>query len=118
MQRVAGLEKRNTTLEAAALLAQEGVPFVMATGYEAYVPKSRVLLFETAVAVGNGLGAQRAVESMTIDAARLWGIDDRVGSLEPGKDADLVLFDGDPFEYTTHIQQVIVDGEVAIDSAP
>ncbi|MGY8689415.1 MAG: amidohydrolase family protein [Verrucomicrobiales bacterium] len=40
------------------------------------------------------------------------GIDDRVGSLAPGKDADLALYDGDPFEYTTHCVGVIIDGNV------
>jgi imidazolonepropionase-like amidohydrolase len=38
------------------------------------------------------------------------GIDDRVGSLSKGKDADVVVFDGDPFEYTSHVEQVLVDG--------
>lgn len=112
MQRVSGLERANTTLEAAALLEDGGVPFVMATGYEAYVPKSRVLLWEMAVAIAHGLDAETAVRSATIDAAVLWGIDDRVGSVAAGKDADLVLFDGDPFEYTTRVKHVIVDGEV------
>ncbi len=115
MQRVAGMETWNSTLEAAALLAEGGVPFVFATGYEAYVPKARVLLWEVGMAVANGLPAEQAVRAATIDAARLWGVDDRVGSLEPGKDADLVLFDGDPFEYTTHVKQVIVDGKVVVE---
>lgn len=116
MQRPAGLEKWNTTIEAAALLHEGGVPFVFATGYEAYVPKSRILLWESAIAVANGLPAEQAVRAATIEAARLWGVEDRVGSLEPGKDADLVLFNGDPFEYTTHVKQVLVDGEVVVDN--
>ncbi len=46
---------------------------------------------------------------------RLLGVADswRVGSLEPGKDAALVLYDGDPFEYTSHVEAVVVNGEVA-----
>jgi len=43
---------------------------------------------------------------------RFLGIDDRVGSLEVGKDGDLALYDGDPFEYATHCIGVVVDGEV------
>ena len=39
------------------------------------------------------------------------GIDDRVGSLAPGKDADIALFDGDPFEYTSHCVGVLIDGD-------
>ena len=45
-------------------------------------------------------------------AARLLGIANRVGSLEAGKDADLALFDGDPFEYTSHVVKVIINGRV------
>jgi len=112
MQRVGGMETGNGTLEAAALLEAGNVSYVFATGYEAYVPKTRVLLWEVAMAVANGLDAETAVRAATIDPATLWGIDERVGSLEKGKDADMVLFDGDPFEYTTHVEQVIVDGKV------
>ncbi len=79
-------------------------------GFESYVPNKRILLFEAAV---NGLGVERALRAATLDAARILGIADRVGSLEPGKDADLVLYDGDPFEYTSHVEAVVVDGEVA-----
>jgi imidazolonepropionase-like amidohydrolase len=50
--------------------------------------------------------------SITIDAARLLGVEQRVGSLEPGKDGDLALFDGDPLEYVTHVCVVLIDGAV------
>ena len=113
MQRVFGMEKRNTSLEVASLLNEADVNFVFGSGFEAYVPKSRVLLWEVAIAVANGLPAEKAIEAATIDAAKLWGVEQRIGSLERGKDADIVLFDGDPFEYTSHITGVIIDGELA-----
>jgi len=47
---------------------------------------------------------------LTIGAATLLGVADRIGSLEVGKDADLAWFDGDPFEYTTHCLGVAIDG--------
>jgi imidazolonepropionase-like amidohydrolase len=50
--------------------------------------------------------------TVTIDAARLLGIADRVGSLEVGKDGDVALFDSDPFEYTSHVVGVVIQGEV------
>ena len=50
------------------------------------------------------------MRALTIDAARLCGVADRLGSLEVGKDADLAVFDGDPFEYTTHCLGVVIDG--------
>ncbi|HEX9799848.1 MAG TPA: amidohydrolase family protein [Thermoanaerobaculia bacterium] len=111
MARLSG-ETRSASLETAAKLADAGIPFAIQSGYEPYVPKTRVVLFEAAVAAANGLGFERALAAVTIDAARLLGVADRVGSLEPGKDADLVVYDGDPFEYTTHVCKVIVDGRL------
>jgi imidazolonepropionase-like amidohydrolase len=112
LERVASMETMNATLENAALLAEAGVAIAFSAGFEGYVPKNRVLLFEAAIAAVNGLGFDRALRAATIDAAKVLGIADRVGSLEPGKDADLVLFDGNPFEYTTHVEGVIVQGEI------
>ena len=86
------------------------MPFALQSGYEAYVPKSRVVLFEAGVAVGRGLPPEQALRALTVDAARLLRIDDRIGSLAVGKDADLALFDGDPFEYTTHCVGTVIDG--------
>ncbi len=103
---------RNGSYETAAKLADAGIPFAIQTGFEGYVPKTRVLLWEAAIAAANGLGQERALEAITLGPARILGIDDRVGSIEVGKDADLALFDGDPFEYTSHICGVIIESEV------
>jgi imidazolonepropionase-like amidohydrolase len=112
MQPLESLETANATYEDAALLAQSGIPISIMTGYVAYVPKSRVLLFEAAIAAANGLGMEPALRAITISAAKALAIDDRAGSLAKGKDADAVVFDGDPFEYTSHVQQVLVQGGV------
>ena len=103
---------RNGSFETAARLADAGIPFAIQTGFEGYVPKTRVLLWEAAIAAANGLGRGRALEAVTLGAARILGVDDRVGSIEVGKDADLALFDGDPFEYTTHVCGVVIESEV------
>lgn len=108
-------EAEHASYEMAALLEEAGVPFAFQSGYEGYVPKTRVAHFEAAVAVANGLDRMRGLEKLTVEAARILGIDDRVGTLEPGKDADLALFDGDPFEYTTRTCEVLIDGEVVSD---
>ena len=105
-------EAVNVSMETAALLAEEGIPFAFQSGYENYVPKTRVVLFEAGVAVNNGLNPRLAVQHLSLYAAQLLGIDQRVGSLEVGKDADLVLFNGDPFEYTTTVDQVMIDGQI------
>lgn len=105
-------ETENLTQEAASILRRAGIPTVLQSGFEGYVPKTRVVLFEAALAAARGLSFDEALATITIDAARLLGVDQRVGSIEPGKDADLALFDGDPFEYTTHVVGVLIDGEV------
>tara|TARA_R110002096_G_scaffold237751_1_gene428587 strand:- start:33611 stop:34804 length:1194 start_codon:yes stop_codon:yes gene_type:complete len=103
-------DSKNASMETPAKLYAAGIPFAFQSGYEAYVPKTRVVLFEAGVAVGNGLDHDVAVQKLTIDAAKMLDIDKRVGSLEKGKDADVVLYDGDPFEYTSHVTNVIING--------
>jgi imidazolonepropionase-like amidohydrolase len=111
MERPGG-DTRNVSMESAANLKQAGILFAIQSGYEGYVPKTRIVLYEAAVAAANGLAFEEALASITINAARIIGVDKRVGSLEAGKDADVVLFDGDPFEYTTHVCGVIANGSV------
>ncbi len=111
MKRAFG-EMENMTMESAALLAEAGIPIALQSGFEGYVPKTRVVLFEAAAAAAYGLGFDRALAAVTLDAARLLGIDGRVGSIEVGKDGDLALYDGDPFEYTSHCLGVVIEGEV------
>lgn len=115
MKRSGAGETENASFETAATLRKAGIPMALQSGYESYVPKTRVVLFEAGVASANGLSVQEALATITIDAARILGVADRVGSIEPGKDADLALFDGDPFEYTTHCTGVIIDGAVVAD---
>jgi imidazolonepropionase-like amidohydrolase len=105
-------ELENAGFDTAAKLSQAGIPFALQSGYEAYVPKTRVVLWEAAIAAANGLPFEKALASITIDAAKILRIDDRVGSLEAGKDGDIALFDGDPFEYTSHVVGVVIDGRV------
>jgi imidazolonepropionase-like amidohydrolase len=64
------------------------------------------------VAAANGLSFENALRAITIDAAKILGVADRVGSLEVGKDGDLALYDGDPFEYTTHCIGTVIEGKV------
>lgn len=111
MQRPAG-EAENMTMTLARQLHEAAIPFAFQSGHEGYVPKVRVVLFEAAMAAAYGLPKEAAMAGITIDAARLLGIGDRTGSLEKDKDADIALFDGDPFEYTSHCVGVVIDGVV------
>ncbi|MCZ6835818.1 MAG: amidohydrolase family protein [Planctomycetota bacterium] len=108
-------ETQNLSMENASLLRDAGIPFALQSGFESYVPKTRIVLFEAGVAAANGLSFEEALASITINAARLLGVDDRVGSIEIGKDGDLALYDGDPLEYTTHCIGTIIEGEVVSD---
>lgn len=111
MARASG-DTANLSMETASKLRQAGVLFAFQSGFESYVPKTRVVLFEAAVAAANGLTPEQALAGMTIDAARLLGVERRLGSIEVGKDADLALYDGDPLEYTSHCTGVLIDGVV------
>jgi imidazolonepropionase-like amidohydrolase len=106
-------DAENLSMETASKLRAAGIPFALQSGFEGYVPKTRVVLFEAAIAAANGLSFEQALASITIDAARLLGVDKRVGSLETGKDADIALYDGDPFEYATHCVGVVLSGKIA-----
>lgn len=108
----AGGETEGLSMENAAKLKAAGVPVALQSGYEGYVPKTRVVLFEAALAAANGLSVRDALATITIDAAKILGLDARIGSLEKGKDADLAMYDGDPFEYTSHCTGTIINGNV------
>ena len=69
-----------------------------------------------AYAMRGGLPFDAALEAVTITPARMVGVDDRVGSLEVGKDADLVLWSGRPFELTSKILGVVLNGELVYDA--
>ena len=100
----------NMTMESAAILTRAGIAVSIETGYEGYVPKTRILIFEAAEAMAFGLSFDDALKAVTLNPARLLGIADKVGSIEIGKDADLVLFNGDPFEYLSKVCGVMIDG--------
>jgi imidazolonepropionase-like amidohydrolase len=107
-----GGETGHATLETARRLREAGITVALQSGFEGYVPKTRVVLFEAAIAAANGLSMEDALRTITIDAARIIGQERRVGSLERGKDGDVVVFDGDPFEYTSHVCAVVIEGQV------
>lgn len=107
-----GGDRANLSLENASKLRAAGIPVALQSGFEGYVPKTRIVLFEAGMAAANGLGMRNALASITIDAAKILGIDNRVGSLAVGKDADIAMYDGDPFEWTSHCTGVIVNGKV------
>jgi len=108
-------DEMSLSMEDAAKLKAAGIPVALQSGYEGYVPKTRVVLFEAAMAAANGLSQRDALALVTINAAKILGLDARIGSLEKGKDADLAMYDGDPFEWTSHCTGTIINGQVVSD---
>jgi len=113
MMRARGPEVENMSFTTAAQLIEAGIPVALQSGYESYVPKTRVVLFEAAMTIPYGTTFDQALALVTTAPAEMLGIADRVGSLEVGKDGDVALFDGDPFEYTSHVVGTIIDGRRA-----
>ena len=99
---------------AAGELAEAGVKFAFGTGDYSDV---RLLPYEAAISVAWGLPRDRALRAITIEAAEILGIADRVGSLEPGKVANFAIWNGDPLELRTAVPRVFIAGrEVAAET--
>jgi imidazolonepropionase-like amidohydrolase len=103
-------ELRNKTFKAAALLKEAGVEFAIMTDHP--VIHLANALTQVAIFVREGLNELDAFKAVTIDAARINGVDHRVGSIKPLKDADIVIWNGHPFHYMTKPDVVIVDGKI------
>jgi imidazolonepropionase-like amidohydrolase len=109
-----------SNMENAAILKQAGVRFAIIPPSASFTASTggiagrdlMTLPLEAAFAIGGGLDEQTALEAITIVPAQLLGVDDRVGSLQPGKDADIIILDGHPFHYNTFVQTTIVNGQV------
>lgn len=110
-----------SSIENAAVLYNHGVPLAIVpstTAITTWGVAGRDLLqlnMEAAFAVRGGLPNDAALRAITIDAARILGIDHRVGSIEVGKDGDLIVVDGDPLHYMTLVRWTIVNGRVVYD---
>jgi imidazolonepropionase-like amidohydrolase len=94
----------------AAALARAGLPVLALGSYGRDAGASRFLLESAGTAVARGLDRDRALEAVTIGAARALGLDGEVGSLKKGMRADFVVLSGDPFDPRTVVEKVVVDG--------
>jgi imidazolonepropionase-like amidohydrolase len=103
------MEAVASTLENAARLQAAGV--VIAIEGQGGANRAHEARFNAGNAVAHGLPFQAALAALTINPARMFGVADRVGSLEPGKDADLVVWSGDPFEPLSRPQLILIGGK-------
>lgn len=101
---VDGADPRSVTVR---LLADRGVPFVITTGSNL---AALDLVREAMFAVRNGLSPARALDAVTIEPAKMLGIDQRTGSLAAGKDADFVIWSTDPLDPAAVAESVHIDG--------
>jgi imidazolonepropionase-like amidohydrolase len=102
-------EQLGATLENAARLQAAGVTIAFSIGDS---HNARNLKQSAGNAVAYGLPWSAALAAITLNPARIFGLDDRLGTLEPGKDGDVVVWSGDPLEVTTFADQVLIRGRI------
>ncbi len=107
------IEARNLIFETGAFLEEAGVLTAFHT--DDWITDSRVFLRMAALGVRAGMSRQKALEALTIAGAKILELDDRIGSLEPNKDADFVVLDGDPFSVYTKVLETYVEGKKVFD---
>jgi imidazolonepropionase-like amidohydrolase len=102
------VELRNRSLANPGKLAAAGVTIAITTDHP--VVPINFLVHQASLSVKYGLDREIALQSLTINPARIIGVDDRLGSLEPGKDADIVIWSGDPLDVLSRVQRAFMDG--------
>ncbi|MFQ5768225.1 MAG: amidohydrolase family protein [Acidobacteriota bacterium] len=107
------LEARDLRLETGGILEKAGVLVGFHT--DDWITDSRLFLRSAALAVRAGMSRRGALYGLTMAGARMLDLDQRIGSLEPGKDADFIILSGDPLSITTHVLETWVEGEKVFD---
>lgn len=104
------IELRNLTFETAGILSNAGLDVCLMTDHP--VVPIQYLPICAGIAIKHGMESEKALEAITINPAKVLGIDDKVGSIEIGKDADVVIWDNNPFEINSHVLYTIIDGKI------
>lgn len=104
------IEVKNKTFKTPGILAKAGIKVAIITDHP--VVPIGYLPICAGFAAKNGLGIEEAYKAITINAAEICGVSDRVGSLEKGKDADIAIFTGNPMEVFTETKYTIINGKV------
>ena len=103
------VEVKDRDFKTAAVLAEAGVKVALMSDHPV-IPVDNLMVY-AALAVKAGLERNEAYKSVTINPAEILGIDERVGSLDSGKDADLVVYSGDPLDIAANVEAVYISGE-------
>lgn len=104
------IELRNLTFETAGILSNNGLNVCLITDHP--VTPIQYLPLCAGIAIKHGMKEEKALEAITINPAKVLGIDNRVGSIEVGKDADIVIWDNNPFEINSNVLYTIIDGKI------
>ncbi len=104
------IELRNLTFETAGILSNNGLNICLITDHP--VTPIQYLPLCAGIAIKHGMKEEKALEAITINPAKVLGIDNRVGSIEVGKDADIVIWDNNPFEINSNVLYTIIDGKI------
>jgi len=112
------METQNIRVDNSAILAKAGVKVIIKSDEVLGMGSLRELPMHAALAVKGGLDKKTALRAITLSAAEILGVADRIGSLDVGKDADLVIFNGDPLHYLTYADYVIIDGHIEYQRNP
>jgi imidazolonepropionase-like amidohydrolase len=104
------IEIRNADFKTSGVLASKGILVAITTDHP--VTLIQYLPICAGLAAKKGLGIEEGLKAITINAAKICGVDDRVGSIEVGKDADIAIFTGNPMETFTHTVYTIINGEI------
>lgn len=104
------IEVQNMAFKTVGILNRKGIRTAIMTDHP--VSMIQFLPICAGLAVKSGLPAQEGLRSITINAAKICGVADRVGSLEVGKDGDVVIFDGSPLEVFTRALCTIIEGKI------
>lgn len=107
------LEAVNVNPAGPGILERAGVKVALHTDH--WIVNGRFLLREAAMAVRHGMTQEGALRALTIHPAEMMRLDDRIGSLEPGKDADFLILSGDPFSVYTRVEETWILGERVFD---
>ncbi|MEX2123646.1 MAG: amidohydrolase family protein [Woeseia sp.] len=104
-------DRLNARLDAAAILSKAGVRFAIGGDGASQNHNARNITQAAGIAVANGLSWNAALEALTLAPAEMYGVDDRIGSIEAGKRGDLVIWAADPLELSSFPEQVFIGGE-------
>jgi imidazolonepropionase-like amidohydrolase len=109
------LEAMDFDARSAAELERRGAPHLVAFHTDDWITDSRLFLRSGGLAVRAGVSRETALAGLTLNGARMLDLDERVGSLEVGKDADLIVLSGDPLSVYTVVEETWVEGRKVFD---